>query len=77
MMLAKLAEMTEAKVEEKVKMEYVVSHTGREAFQKLLDRFEEMKGKGVAFGSAKPMVLFLAQYYDEQIKMIDLRFGSQ
>lgn len=75
-MLAKLTEMTEAKVEESIKMEYVVKHTGREAFQKLLDRFEEMKGKGVAFGSAKPMVMYLAQYYDEDIRMIDMRFGS-
>lgn len=73
-MLAKLTEMTEAEVEEQLKMEYVVKHTGRAAFQKLLERFEEMKGKGVAFGSAKPMVMYLAQYYDEQIRMTDIRF---
>ena len=76
MMFAKLDEMTRNYVDEKTKMEYVVSRTAREAFQKLLDRFEAMKGKGVAFGRAEPMVNYLAQYYDQDIRMIDLRFGG-
>ena len=75
--LDNLEAMTKAGCSESFKMHYVMDMTGCGPHNKLAERFAEAKAKGSAsFGGARPMVMFLSQYYDDDIRMTDIRFGS-
>lgn len=75
-MYTKLDEMGDA--DERTKIKYVLGRTSSAVYHKLMDVLPCLEDGGrYCCGSARQLVRNLAQYYDEDVRKVDLRFGYE